>query len=168
MTSHHLSHPYDSDQREGSGVRAIAVTGVIFAFLALVMLPFTLGGFTSYGWPISGGKTAPMELWILFSTLFGLLLAVMLLLGSFGSYRFQQWGRSLMLLWSVLSLAYGVVGIYFFGRWLIPSLRGEFARNPAVSPLAPLCCWAVGTLFALCIVRYFRRPGVRACFHRVD
>ena len=166
MTTQPLSYEYDADRRPASGVQAIGVMGVIFAFLALVALPFTIAEYTSYGWPISGGKTAPIELWILFSTIVGFSLAAVLLMGSLGCYRLQAWGRSLLLGWSVASLIYGAAGVYFFGRWLVPSFRGEFAR-PAVSPLAPMCCWIVGTIFAACVMWYLTRPAAKAAFHRV-
>ena len=154
--------------RNSSGVRALGVIGVVFAVTAIVMLPFTLGDYIDYGWPISGGKTAPIEMWNLFSTFVGLGLAILMLLASFGCYRFEEWGRRGMILWSVLSLIYGVAGVYFYGRWLVPWFRGEYARNPAASPFAPLVCWIVGTIMAACTLPYLRRTAIRAVFSRAE
>ena len=166
MTFPPVTYAPEGIDRESSGVRAIGVMGVIFSVIALCMLPFTIGQFTTYGWPIEGAKTAPIELWLLFSTIFGLGLAALLLVSSLGCYRFQSWGRGGMILWSIASLLYGAAGVYFFGRWLVPAWRGEFARSPAVSPFAPLCCWAVGTLFAMFVLWYLLKPTVRNVFSR--
>src|SRR5579864_8064607 len=98
---------------QSSAVRTIAVVGVIFGTLGLSCLPFNFGAWITYGWPIEGSKTTAMDMWAFASTFIELGLATMLLLCSFATYHFNWWGRDGLLLWAVITLAYGLCGIFF-------------------------------------------------------
>lgn len=147
-----------------SDVRIIAVLGVIFGTLGLSCLPFNLGGWVTYGFPAQTAKDSPLDLWALLSTFIGLGLAALLLLSSMAAYKFNWWGRDGMLLWAFLSLLYGIVGIPFWGRFLIPSAASQYASLRGPDELAGLLGWLIGTFFSIFVLWYLTRPAVRAVF----
>lgn len=147
-----------------SRVRAVAVVGTIFAVLGLSCLPFNLGAWITYGWPIQGSKSTPIDMWCFASTFIGLGLAAMLLWGSLAAYHFRWWARDLLLLWAILSLAYGILGIYFWGRFLLPALREQYAEMRGPDEVSGLIAWIIGTGLSIFVLRTMMRPSTRALF----
>lgn len=148
---------------QSSLVRALAVVGVIFGCLGMSCLPFNFGAFITYGWPVQA-RQAAMDWWVFASTFAGLGLSAMLLFSSLGAYHFKLWGYFGMLFWSVCSLAYGVLGIYFWGRWLFPWMRGEYVRMRGPDEISGLIAWMIGTGLAVIVLRNLIRRDVRGVF----
>jgi len=149
-----------------SEVRVIPVFGVVLGTLGLAALPIDLGQFLTEGWPVSPGRSHGMNLWALFSTLTGLGLATLLLLSSLGAYHFTRWGRDGMLIWAGASLAYGVFGVAYWGRFLFYSRYPEYANLVGPDQATGLLAWGVGTGFAALTLWHLTRPHVREAFVR--
>jgi len=156
------SHEPRGIDPQSATVRALAVVGTIFAVLGLSCLPFKFGAWITYGWPIEGPKSNPMETWCLASTFAGLGLSTLLLLSSLGAYHFRWWARDALLLWAWLSLAYGVCGIFFWGRFLLPRLRPQYAAMRGPDEISGLIAWIIGTGLAVFVLRFMTRPSIRA------
>ena len=149
---------------QSSEVRIIAVMGVIFGTLGLSCLPFNFGEWITAGWPIQGSKTTIMDLWCFASTFIGLGLSAILLLSSLAAYRFAWWGRGGLLVWAWGSLVYGAVGLYFWVRFFLPSLRNHYTEMHGPDEVAGPIAWIIGTSFAAIALWYLTRPSVRAVF----
>jgi hypothetical protein len=148
---------------QSSLVRALAVAGVIFGCLGMSCLPFNFGAFVTYGWPVQGQQGA-LDWWVFVSTFAGLGLSAMLLFSSLGAYHFKRWGLYGLFFWAVCSLGYGVLGIYFWGRFLLPWFRGEYVRMRGPDEVSGLIAWMIGTGLAIIVLRCLMRPDVRGVF----
>jgi len=149
---------------QSSIVRALAVVGTIFGTLGLCGLPFNLAAWITYGWPIEGAKTAIMDMWCFASTLIGLGLSALLLGGSLGAYHFKWWARDVLLLWAWLSLVYGICGIFFWGRFLLPRFSSQYVEMRGIDEVSGLIAWIIGTGFAIFVLHFLNRPSVAASF----
>ena len=162
-------YPPPSDDPRGidpasSTVRTLAVVGVIFGTLGMSCMPFNLGEWITFGWPIEGSKTTVMDMWCFFSTLAGLGLSSVLLLSSFGCYHFKWWARGAILAWAYVSLAYGVLGIYFWGRFFLPWLRSEYAAMRGPDEVSGPIAWIIGTTLSVFVIVLMTRPAIRGVF----
>ncbi|HXE54913.1 MAG TPA: hypothetical protein VN541_17965 [Tepidisphaeraceae bacterium] len=153
---------------ESADVRIIAVFGVIFGTLGLSCLPFNFGNWLTYGWPVQSSGRSPIAPWVMISTIVGLAQAGVLLLSSLATYRLLWWGRDGMLIWAWTSLIHGIVGIFFWGRFLFPWLNSQYADMRGPDELAGLLAWIVGSIFSIAVLIYFSRPGIRSVFVRKD
>jgi len=163
----HLARPSNGPQGidpPSSDVPIIAVMGVVFAMLGLSCLPFNLGAWVDYGWPLEAGGPGVIDKWCLVSTFIGLGLSALLLLSSLGCYRLATWGRDGMLLWAVLSLIYGVTGIFFWGRFFLPRLLNQYVEMRGPDEIAGLIAWIIGVGYAVIVLWYLTRPSVRMVF----
>ena len=149
---------------QSSTVRALAMLGVVFGTLGLSCLPFNFGTWITYGSPIAGARTTPIDMWVFASTFIGIGLSVLLLLSSLGAFHFRKWGRIGMLAWSEVSLLYGIVGIFLYGRFLLPWLRGEYANIRGPDTIAGLLAWMIGSCLAVFVLYDLTRPSVRELF----
>ena len=153
--------------RWSGDVRVIPVFGVILGTLGLSCLPFNFGVFVIHSWPsepIKGGGFG--EPWILASTFIGLGLSMLLLVSSLAAYRFLWWGRDGLLIWAGASLIYGVIGIFFWGRFFFPQLLHQFIRMRGPDQLGGLLAWMIGSIFAVFTFWHLTRPSVREVFVR--
>ncbi|HEY2588091.1 MAG TPA: hypothetical protein VGI81_20275 [Tepidisphaeraceae bacterium] len=148
---------------QSSLVRVLAVAGVIFGCLGMSCLPFNFGEFITYGWPVQA-RQAPLDWWVLAWTFVGLGLSTILLFSSLGAYHFKLWGFYGMFLWAVGSIGYGVLGIFFWVRWLLPWQRGEYVRMRGPDEVSGLIAWMVGTGLAVIVLRCLIRRDVRGVF----
>jgi hypothetical protein len=144
--------------------RIISVFGVILGTLGISCLPFNLGVWVVHGWPIEPAKGSEGQTWVLLSTLLGLGLSTLLLISSLAACRFLRWGRDGLLLWAVLSLIYGVVGIFFWGRFLFPRFENQFIPMRGPDEVAGILAWMIGSIFAILTFWHLTRPSVRAAF----
>lgn len=148
---------------QSSTVRALAVVGVIFGCLGMSCFPFDFGEYVTYGWPVQANQST-MDWWVFVSTFVGLGLSALLLFSSLGAYHFKRWGLYGMLLWGFASVLYGILGIYFWGRFLLPWLRHQYVRVRGPDEVAGLIAWMVGTVFALMVLRNLLRRDVQGVF----
>jgi hypothetical protein len=139
------------------------VAGVIFGTLGMSCLPFNLGAFITYGWPVEG-STRTLDWWCFVSTFAGLGLSTILLFSSLGCYHFKRWGLYGMLFWAASSLAYGIVGIFFWGRFFFPGLGAEYARMRGQDEVSGLIAWMIGTALAVLVLWFMTRPAIRGVF----
>lgn len=150
---------------QSSIVRAISVAGVIFGTLGMSCLPFNLGSFITFGWPaVEGSRDSVIEWWCLASTFAGLGLSTILLFSSLGCYHFKRWGLYGILFWATMSLAYGILGIYFWGRFLLPWLRPEYVSMRGPDEISGLIAWLIGTGLSVIVLYQMTRPAIRAVF----
>lgn len=149
---------------QSSIVRTLAVVGTIFGVLGLSCLPFNLADWITYGWPIEGEKTTVMDVWCLLSTFIGMGLSGLLVAGSLGAYHFRWWARDVLLLWAWLSLAYGILGIYFWGRFLLPRYSSRYAEMRGPDEVSGVIAWIIGTGLAIFVLRFLNRPSIAAVF----
>lgn len=145
-------------------VRAISVAGVIFGTLGISCLPFNFGSFITFGWPVEGSKNTALDWWCFASTLAGLGLSTILLFSSLGCYHFKYWGLYGLLIWAVSSLAYGILGIYFWGRFLLPWLRTEYVAMRGPDEVGGLIAWMIGMGLSIIVLRFMTRPSIRGVF----
>jgi hypothetical protein len=145
-------------------IRALAVVGVIFGTLGMSCLPFNFGAWITFGWPIETSKTNLIEVWCLGSTVVGLALSALLMFSSLGAFHFKSWGRYGLLFWAVMSLAYGVAGIFFWGRFLLPQLRWQYVTMRGPDEISGLLAWFIGSILAIFVLRLFTRPDIRSVF----
>jgi hypothetical protein len=150
--------------RWSADARIISVFGVILGTLGISCLPFNLGVWVVHGWPIEPAKGTEGQTWVLLSTLLGLGFSTLLLISSLAAYRLLWWGRDGLLLWAVLSLIYGVVGIFFWGRFFLPQLENQLVRMRGPDELAGILAWMIGSIFAILTFWHLTRPSVRAAF----
>jgi hypothetical protein len=159
--------PSSTDYRgiddQSSIIRAISVAGVIFGTLGMSCLPFNFGSFITFGWPVEATKQA-LDWWCFVSTFAGLGLATILLFSSLGCYHFKRWGLYGIQFWAVSSLAYGIVGIFFWGRFLLPGLRSEYVRMRAPDEVSGLIAWIIGTGLSGVVLWFMTRPAIRGVF----
>lgn len=160
--------PSSTDYRgiddQSSMVRVISVAGVIFAVLGMSCLPFNFGSFITFGWPVEGSKDTALDWWCFASTFAGLGLSTILLFSSLGCYHFKRWGLYGMLFWAFCSLAYGILGIYFWGRFLLPWLRTEYVSMRGPDEVSGLIAWMIGTGLAIIVLRQMTKPSIRGVF----
>lgn len=152
------------DDAASSTVRTIAIMGILFGLLGLICLPLNFGMWAAFGWPIRATHVGALGVWVWASTFAGLALSALLTFSSFGCFRFQRWGCGGLLLWSVLSLVYGAAGIYFWGRFLVPSIRHQYSTFRGPDMVSGLIAWGVGTIYAAFVLYYLTRPRIRAVF----
>lgn len=158
------STDYRGIDDQSSMVRVISVTGVIFAVLGMSCLPFNFGAFITFGWPVEGSKNTVLDWWCFASTFAGLGLSTILLFSSLGCYHFKRWGLYGMLFWAVCSLGYGILGIYFWGRFLLPWLRSEYVAMRGPDEVGGLIAWMIGTGLSLIVLWQMRKPSIRGVF----
>ena len=149
---------------ESSIVRTIAVAGVIFGALGMSCLPFNLGSFITVGWPIDDSRNTTLDWWCFVSTFAGLGLSTILLFSSLGCYHFKRWGLYGILVWACCSLGYGVVGIYFWGKFLLPWTRSEYVAMRGQDEIGGLIAWFIGTGLSVIVLHQMRRPAIRGVF----
>lgn len=149
---------------QSSMVRVISVAGVVFGTLGMSCLPFNFGSFITFGWPVQGSRDTVIDAWCLASTFAGLGLSTILLFSSLGCYHFKKWGLYGILFWASSSLAYGILGIYFWGRFLLPWLRSEYAGMRGPDEISGLIAWMIGTGLSIIVLRQMTRPSIRAVF----
>jgi hypothetical protein len=159
--------PSSTDYRgiddQSSIVRVISVAGVIFGTLGMSCLPFNLGVFITSGWPVEGNDRF-LDGWCLASTFIGLGLATILLFSSLGCYHFKRWGLYGILFWAASSLGYGLVGVFFWGRFLLPGLRSEYVRMRGQDEISGLLAWMIGTALSVLVLWFMTRPAIRGVF----
>lgn len=148
---------------QSSLVRVLAVAGVIFGTLGMSCLPFNFGAFITYGWPVEGNERE-LDWWVFASTFAGLGLSAILLFASLGAYHFKRWGFYGMLFWAGCSLAYGIVGIFYWGRFMLPWLGNEYVRMRGPDEIGGLIAWLIGTGLSILVLRCLTRPEVRGVF----
>lgn len=146
--------------------RVVPVFGVVLGTLGLAALPIDLGQFLTEGWAYSPSGHAGLSGWALISTLIMLGLAGLLLLSSLGAYHFTRRGRDGMVIWAGSTLAYGVFGVAFWGRFLFYSRYPQYANLVGPDQATGLLAWGIGSLFAAVTLWHFARPGVRDAFRR--
>jgi hypothetical protein len=144
-------------------VRVISVAGVIFGTLGMSCLPFNFGSFITFGWPVSANNNA-LDWWCFGSTFVELGLSTVLLFSSLGCYHFKRWGLYGILFWAISSASYGVVGIFFWGRFLLPGARSEYVRMRGQDEVAGLIVWLIGTMLSLVVLRFMTRSAIRGVF----
>lgn len=132
--------------------------------MGLMCLPFSFGSWAAFGWPVRHTRTGAIGVWVIASTFVGLGLSLLLLLSSFGAYRLRRWGRDGMLAWAIVSLVYGLAGVYFWGRFLVPSMRSQYPAFRGPDMVSGLIAWAVGTIYAALALFYLTRPRIKAVF----
>jgi hypothetical protein len=86
------------------------------------------------------------------------------LFSSLGCYHFKRWGLYGILFWAVSSLAYGILGIYFWGRFLLPWLRSEYVSMRGPDEVGGLIAWMIGTGLSIIVLRLMTRPSIRGVF----
>ena len=155
--------PRGTDE-QSSVVRAVEVVGTIFGVLGLSCLPFNFGEWITYGWPIEGSKTTPMDMWVFASTFIELGLSTLLLFSSLAAFHFKPLGRDGLILWSLSTLLYGFLGIFFWGRFFFPQINSQYAALRGPDVIAGLIAWVFGILLACVIFYHMRRPAIRAVF----
>ena len=149
---------------QSATVRAIAVVGTIFGVVGMSCLPFNLGAWITYGWPLEGSKSTPLDLWAFASTIIGMGLATLLMVSSLMTYKFKPIGRDGLLLWAWASILYGIAGVFFWGRFLLPWLNPQYADLRGPDEIAGLIAWVLGTCLAVVILYHLRRPSIRVVF----
>lgn len=149
---------------QSSIVRTIAVAGVIFGTLGMSCLPFNFGSFITFGWPVEGSKDTALDWWCFGSTFAGLGLSTILLFSSLGCYHFKRWGLYGILFWACSSLAYGILGIFFWGRFLLPWMRSQYVDMRGPDEISGLIAWIIGTGLSFIVLYQMRRPAIRGVF----
>jgi hypothetical protein len=149
---------------QSSIVRTLAVAGVIFGTLGMSCLPFNLGSFITSGWPVEASKDSALDWWCFASTFAGLGLSTILLFSSLGCYHFRRWGLYGILFWAWSSLAYGVVGSYFWGRFLLPGARLAYVAMRGPDEISGLIAWLMGTGLSIIVLHQMGRPAIRGVF----
>lgn len=157
-------------------MRALAAVGTVFGTVAAVALP--LGMIRLHQGNIFGDARVPLfdgpirgtslqALWMVVSALSGAGLGAMLLTGSAGALTFRRWSRPVLIGWALASIAYGIIGIFFFGAWLLPPWRSHLAEvRGVVDSMVEFAGWSVGSALAIGMLCMLTRPKVHAAFER--
>lgn len=169
--------PIDYTPPKPTSVVVLSIIGIVFGVLGLVCVPL---GLASYFVPSMQAQNPgiaavkanpPLFAWVLASNLFGLLLSVLLLLGSIGSLRLMKWARSLMIAYSVIGIAATIVISVVNLVWLTPVMFENVP--PEVRGVVKVSSYVgavLGILFGLAmpvlILVFFRKPHVVDAFER--
>jgi hypothetical protein len=147
-------------------IRAIASVGLVIGILGLACAPFppmrmVVGSAEQTNLFIQ----SPHGVWLIVTAVGGTLLSILLIVASVGCLKLRAWGRLLMILYAVGSLALGIGGSYFYLCWL-----GFFGDVPAaqrgVIAFIALMGWILGVLYALWALYGMTRPHAKEAFRR--
>jgi len=157
-------------------VRSFAALGIIIGMAGLAFMPFGLiivhegalrGDPRIHLFDVGVENPSINAIWLCVSSLCGIGLALLLLVGSVGALRLRRWSRPVLLLWAIASLALGAAGCAFNLRWLLSSQREQFAQvRGVVDSLVSFGGWAIGSALAIAMLVVLSRPSVRAAFLR--
>lgn len=156
--------------------RALAALGVAFGTVGVFMLPFGLLRF--HQGAIAGGfRVAIMDepvqstsidaYWLLCSSLLGAGLALALMVGGIGGVCLKSWSIVVLRIWSVVSIIVGVMGSYFYLRWLFSPARDQMSQVRGVDDvLVNFGGCFIGLCLAIAILSVIGRPQVREALGR--
>lgn len=150
-------------------VLTLGVIGATLGILGLLLLPFALVPLSKGSWLALNFTHLPGEprsaTWGLFTwTTLGLLLSILLFIGSVGCLAWRRWARPVMVAYAVLSLVVGTLGSIFFLRWSFGLLGRETPLLVGPDALIPAAGCFLGLIFAAFTLYYMTRPYVKEQF----
>jgi len=168
-------YPYNAKQpNDLSLVRALGAVGLMASSLALASLIFLV---LRLLWNIDAARPGQVPVdapvpgyWFeLAAGMFGCGLAILLLTASAGAIRFRTWARPAMIVYGVISVVLGAVGLIFHVHWLIEATTNhsgiglpQAMRTPEAA--AEWACWMFGTILGVAMLYAMNRPDVKLAF----
>lgn len=157
-------------------MRTVAVLGMIFGFAGMLSLPFGLnrlhpGSFAGdarvhFFSPLIERPTIDV-LWMYLASASGAGLGFMLFAGSIAAISFKNIGRVILFLWAMGSLFLGLIGCFFYFRWLFGASRSDYAQvRGVVDSLVNFGGWGVGSTLAIVMLYLLTRPEIKEAFDR--
>jgi hypothetical protein len=157
-------------------MRTVAVLGMLFGFAGMLSLPLGLnrlhpGSFAGdarvhYFSPLIERPTID-ALWMYVASASGAGLGFMLFWGSVAAINFKSIGRALLVLWAMGSLFLGLIGCFFYFRWLFAPSRGDLAQvRGVVDSLVNFGGWGIGSTLAIVMLYLLTRPEIKEAFNR--
>jgi hypothetical protein len=157
-------------------IRSVATIGIILGTAGLMLMPFGLtvlhegalpGDPRIHLFDMRIESLSIHAIWLSISSLCGVGLALLLLVGSAGALRLRHWARPILLLWAVCSVILAAGGCAFNLRWLFSTQRAQFAEvRGVVDALVSFGGWGIGSALAIALLLLLSRPHVRATFAR--
>lgn len=89
------------------------------------------------------------------------------MVGGVGGVLLKSWSLLVLRLWAVASIVIGLVGSYFYLKWILPPWREQLAQVRGVDDtLFNLGGWMIGTILAIAMLIVIGRPTVQAALKR--
>ena len=156
--------------------RSLAALGVIYGSAGVIGVPLGIlrfhqgaiaGDFRVAIFDESVRSMSADALWLLCSSLLGAGLALALMVGGIGAVRLKSWSFVVLRVWAIASVIVGVIGSFFFVRWLLSPQRDMFSEARGVDDsLVNFLGWGIGTVLAIAMLVVIQRPSVREAFRR--
>lgn len=157
-------------------MRTVMVLGMVFGLAGMLSLPFGLNRLHpgSFAGDAKVHLFSPLiehptidALWMYVASASGAGLGGMLFLGSVAAMNFKKAGRIALILWAISSLSLGLVGCFFYFRWLFSPSRDQFAQvKGVVDSLVNFGGWGIGSTLAVVMLILLTRPRVKEAFER--
>ena len=163
-----------------TSVTVISVLGIIFG--AVGCLCVVIG----FGWQAASGQqqggSEAMRTFGIVSGMAGLVLSIVLLIGSIGALSLRPWARATLLAFAVVDLMYDVGKLVIALVWVFPQMDSLIRNSPqvhanpntnieqavkigkAVGIGSTIATAAVTIAFALVVLIVMSRPKVKAAF----
>jgi hypothetical protein len=102
--------------------------------------------------------------WTVFSSVFGLFLALALLISGIGLLRLRSWGRTLALTYCLAEIAHVVAGAAF--TWKESPFLGQFQEIPSqvLLPVVLASQLVIGLAYPLVMFFVLRLPSIKDAF----
>ncbi len=157
-------------------MRTVMVLGIIFGLAGMLSLPFGLNRLHpgSFAGDLRVKPYSPLierltidALWMYVASASGAGLGGMLFVGSVAAMNFKKAGRITLILWAISSLGLGVIGCFFYLRWLFSPSHDDFAQvRGVVDSLVNFGGWGIGSTFAVVMLILLTRPKIKEAFER--
>ena len=143
-------------------IRIAAIVGMALGLSGVLCLPFR-AFFEVAGPPREGAP--PLGYWPGIFAVAGLLLSIVLCFGSMAAFRLKPIARPLLIIYALGSLLFGVAGVIFYARALLPNEgRNLVMRWGGMGLTYELLMWPAAILFSLYLLYAMTRPAAKAVF----
>jgi hypothetical protein len=155
--------PDPGDPQRIESIRIPAIMGMALGLSGLVCMPYrtffeTLGPRATEGAP-------PFGYWPALFSVAGLLLSVLLVIGSMAAFRLRPRARPLLIAYAIGSLLMGAASLFFYGRHLLPNEgRNLIFRWGGMGLVYELLMWPAAMALAIYLLYVLNRASAKAVF----
>ena len=165
--------PTPAVQLRPTSVTVLAIIGIILSGLGVLCGPFALLPYvTTMGPPnpiVDAVKKAhALMVWMFGSSLLSWLVSLLLLICAIGSLLLKRWARSGMLVYAIISIAMGLIGLVVSITWAFPAMQRAIsgAGGSTGGLIGGLIGGVLGLIYPVFVLVYMRKPHVIEAFER--
>ena len=155
--------PDPADPQRTETVRIPAIMGMALGLSGLVCMPYRT--FFEVLGPRPTEGTPPLGYWPAIFSVAGLMLSILLTVGSMAAFRLKPRARPLLRTYAIASLLIGAASLYFYGRHLFPQAgRNLVFRWGGMGMLYELMMWPAAMALAIYLLYILNRRSAKAVF----